>query len=79
MNIAATASRREAAPVRDRFCKAENFLRITLLTDRPEIRSQNFFRRHGFYESAMMPMRIADFSAERRDSADAVVRKASHP
>src|SRR5467141_742422 len=32
------------------FAKQKNFLRITLLTDRPEIRSQNFFRRHGFYE-----------------------------
>jgi GNAT superfamily N-acetyltransferase len=40
------------------FAKQKNFLRITLLTDRPEIRSQNFFRRHGFYESAMMPMRL---------------------
>src|SRR6202162_5059215 len=40
------------------FTKQKNFLRLTLLTDRPEIRSQNFFRRHGFYESAMMPMRL---------------------
>src|SRR5213078_4903154 len=40
------------------FAKQKNFLRITLLTDRPELRSQNFFRRHGFYESAMMPMRL---------------------
>src|SRR3954464_16052966 len=30
------------------FSREKNFLRITLLTDRPEIRSQNFFRRHGF-------------------------------
>ena len=34
------------------------FLRITLLTDRPELRSQNFFKRHGFYESPMLPMRL---------------------
>jgi GNAT superfamily N-acetyltransferase len=40
------------------FAREKNFLRITLLTDRPEIRSQNFFRRHGFHDSAMMPMRI---------------------
>jgi N-acetylglutamate synthase-like GNAT family acetyltransferase len=40
------------------FAKQKNFLRITLLTDRPEIRSQNFFRRHGFHDSSMMPMRL---------------------
>lgn len=40
------------------FAKQKNFLRITLLTDRPEIRSQNFFRRHGFFESHMLPMRL---------------------
>ena len=41
-----------------RFARQKNFLRITLLTDRPEIRSQNFFRRLGFHESSMMPMRL---------------------
>jgi GNAT superfamily N-acetyltransferase len=40
------------------FARQKNFLRITLLTDRPEIRSQNFFKRHGFHESSMMPMRL---------------------
>ncbi len=40
------------------FARQKKFLRITLLTDRPEIRSQNFFRRHGFVDSAMMPMRL---------------------
>ena len=40
------------------FAKQKNFLRITLLTDRPELRSQSFFRRHGFYESPMLPMRL---------------------
>jgi len=40
------------------FARQKNFLRITLLTDRPEMRSQAFFRRHGFHESAMMPMRL---------------------
>ena len=40
------------------FGKQKNFLRITLLTDRPELRSQELFRRYGFHESAMMPMRL---------------------
>lgn len=49
-----------------KFAKEKNFLRITLLTDRPEIRSQNFFRRHGFVDSSMMPMRfLLSQSAER--------------
>ncbi len=41
-----------------KFAREKKFLRITLLTDRPEIRSQAFFRRHGFVESSMMPMRL---------------------
>jgi GNAT superfamily N-acetyltransferase len=40
------------------FARQKNFLRITLLTDRPELRSQAFFRRHGFQDSAMLPMRL---------------------
>jgi GNAT superfamily N-acetyltransferase len=40
------------------FAKQKNFLRITLLTDRPELRSQHFFKRHGFFESHMLPMRL---------------------
>ena len=40
------------------FARQKNFLRITLLTDRPEIKSQNFFKRHGFYASTMIPMRL---------------------
>ena len=36
----------------------KNFLRITLLTDRPENQAQEFFRRHGFHESSMIPMRL---------------------
>lgn len=40
------------------FAKQKNFLRITLLTDRPENRAQEFFRRHGFVESSMIPMRL---------------------
>ncbi len=40
------------------FAQQKNFKRITLLTDRPELRSQSFFRKHGFYESPMLPMRL---------------------
>src|SRR5205823_4575722 len=43
------------------FARKKNFLRITLLTDRPEIKSQAFFRRHGFFESAMIPMRLLEY------------------
>ena len=40
------------------FCRKKNFLRVTLLTDRPENVAQEFFRRHGFHESSMIPMRL---------------------
>src|SRR5690242_9425095 len=40
------------------FARQKNFLRITLLTDRPENQAQEFFRRHGFHESSMIPMRL---------------------
>src|SRR3954471_20949691 len=40
------------------FCRQKNFLRITLLTDRPENAAQEFFRRHGFHDSSMIPMRL---------------------
>src|SRR5260221_6547454 len=40
------------------FARQKNFLRITLLTDRPENMAQEFFRRHGFHESTMIPMRL---------------------
>src|SRR5438270_1536226 len=40
------------------FAKKKNFLRIPLLTDRPENVAQEFFRRHGFVESSMIPMRL---------------------
>jgi GNAT superfamily N-acetyltransferase len=40
------------------FAKQKNFLRITLLTDRPENVAQEFFRHHGFLESSMIPMRL---------------------
>lgn len=48
------------------FARQKNFLRITLLTDRPEIASQAFFRRHGFYESPMVPMRLLITPAAER-------------
>jgi GNAT superfamily N-acetyltransferase len=40
------------------FAKQKNFLRITLLTDRPENVAQEFFRHHSFVESSMIPMRL---------------------
>src|SRR5215210_7467962 len=40
------------------FARQKNFLRITLLTDRPENVAQEFFRKHGFHESSMIPMRL---------------------
>jgi len=40
------------------FAKQKNFLRIALLTDRPENVAQEFFRHHGFVESSMIPMRL---------------------
>src|SRR5438874_1900048 len=40
------------------FAKQKNFLRITLLTDRPENVAQAFFRKHGFVEYSMIPMRL---------------------
>ena len=51
------------------FAKQKNFLRITLLTDRPELRSQSFFRKHGFYESPMLPMRLLISPREREPEA----------
>src|ERR1700756_5485699 len=40
------------------FAREKNFLRITLLTDRPENVAQEFFRRHGFHEYSLIPMRL---------------------
>src|SRR6202790_3238593 len=48
------------------FAKDKNFMRITLLTDRPELRSQALFRRFGFHESAMLPMRLLLTPASER-------------
>jgi len=52
------------------FARQKNFRRITLLTDRPELRSQSFFRKHGFYESPMLPMRLLlPPQGDRQDAA----------
>ncbi len=40
------------------FAKNKNFLRITLLTDRPDEGVKRFYLRHGFVESGMVPMRM---------------------
>ena len=40
------------------FAKQKHFLRITLLTDRPELTSQKLFKKYGFVESSMIPMRL---------------------
>ena len=52
------------------FARQKNFRRITLLTDRPELRSQSFFRKHGFHESPMLPMRLLlPAQSEQQDAA----------
>lgn len=40
------------------FARSKGFLRITLLTDQPDVRTQNFYERHGFVRSHMLPMRL---------------------
>jgi ribosomal protein S18 acetylase RimI-like enzyme len=40
------------------FAKKKGFLRITLLTDKPNARLKRFFERNGFVESNMIPMRM---------------------
>jgi GNAT superfamily N-acetyltransferase len=41
------------------YAKEKHFLRITLLTDRvTEESEQRFFRKHGFQDSSMIPMRL---------------------
>ena len=42
------------------FAKQKKFLRITLLTDRPELRSQNFFKHLGWGASEEMSSRIGN-------------------
>src|ERR1051326_1313520 len=50
------------------FARQKNFLRITLLTDRPENVAQAFFRQHGFVESSMIPMRLWIAPQQKRDA-----------
>lgn len=40
------------------FARRKGFLRITLLTEREDARTQRFYQRHGFVESSMIPMRL---------------------
>lgn len=40
------------------FAREKNFLRITLLTDQPDLRLKSFYLHHGFVESGMVPMRM---------------------
>jgi GNAT superfamily N-acetyltransferase len=40
-----------------RYAKEKGFLRITLLTDKPNARALEFYRRHGYVESDMIPLR----------------------
>jgi GNAT superfamily N-acetyltransferase len=40
------------------FAKKKNFLRITLLADKPNERLKRFFSKNGFIESDMIPMRM---------------------
>jgi GNAT superfamily N-acetyltransferase len=40
------------------YARKKDFKRITLLTDRLNAEAHRFYRRHGFFESKMMPMRF---------------------
>ncbi len=40
------------------YAKQKDFMRITLLTDRTHESSRSFFRKYGFQESTMIPMRL---------------------
>lgn len=40
------------------FAREKKFLRITLLTDKPDAAQRRFYLRHGFVESGMVPMRM---------------------
>lgn len=39
------------------FAKEKGFSRVTLLTDKPNQQAQQFYLRHGFVESDMLPLR----------------------
>lgn len=40
------------------FAKKKNFLRITLLTDKPNEPQKHFYLKNGFIQSSMVPMRM---------------------
>jgi GNAT superfamily N-acetyltransferase len=40
------------------YAKRKDFLRMTLLTDRINAEGQAFFKKHGFVESKMIPLRL---------------------
>ncbi len=40
------------------YAKEKDFVRITLLTDADDLRTQEFYRHHGFYVSRMLPLRV---------------------
>lgn len=40
------------------YAREKGFLRITLLTDKPNTAAKEFYERHGFVESDMIPMRL---------------------
>jgi GNAT superfamily N-acetyltransferase len=46
------------------YAKRKDFLRITLLTDRLNEQGQHFFKKHGFFISNMIPMRLILTTAE---------------
>jgi len=46
------------------YAKKKDFLRITLLTDRLNEDGLRFFKGHGFFESAMIPMRLILHTSE---------------
>jgi RimJ/RimL family protein N-acetyltransferase len=47
------------------FAKKKKFLRITLLTDKPNEKLKRFFAKNGFVESNMIPMRMYFRANER--------------
>lgn len=40
------------------YSREKGFVRITLLTDADDLRTQEFYQHHGFYVSRMLPLRI---------------------
>lgn len=50
------------------FAREKDFLRITLLTDKPNEELKAFYLRHGFVESDMIPLRF--YLREQRGGAD---------